>query len=348
MLKASFKKYQLNFKTPSGTSRGVLSFKESWLIFVHNIYEPNIIGIGECGLLKGLSFDDVDNYEDILLHACDNINSIYLEELANYPSIRFGVEMALLDLKKNGSKQLFDTPFTQGNASIKINGLIWMGSKQQMFEQIESKIKQGFRCVKLKIGAIDFEEELSLLKYIRTHFSKNDIELRVDANGGFSVNDCLEKLERLSAFDIHSIEQPIKAKQWEAMAKFCQTTPLPIALDEELIGVNDLSEKAKLLDAIKPQYIILKPSLVGGFAATQEWITLAEQRNIPWWITSALESNIGLSAIAQFTSTLNNSMYQGLGTGQLYTNNFDCPLELQGENLWYNPTKKWDLHLLNE
>jgi o-succinylbenzoate synthase len=201
---------------------------------------------------------------------------------------------------------------------------------------------------KLKIGAIDFEEEISLLKYIRTHFSKDDIELRVDANGAFSLTDALEKLQRLSAFDLHSIEQPIKAQQWEAMAKLCQTTPLPIALDEELIGVNDTSKREKLLDTIKPQYIILKPSLVGGFAATQEWITLAEQRHIPWWITSALESNIGLSAIAQFTSTLNNSMYQGLGTGQLYTNNFDCPLELHGENLWYNPSKTWNLSLLNE
>ncbi|MFP5471190.1 MAG: o-succinylbenzoate synthase [Bacteroidia bacterium] len=348
MLKASFKKYQLNFKTPSGTSRGVLSFKESWFIFVYNIYEPNIIGIGECGLLKGLSYDDVENYEDILQEACDNINSISLEELSTYPSIRFGVEMALLDLKNKGSKQLFDTAFTQGNASIKINGLIWMGSKEQMFEQIESKILQGFRCVKLKIGAIDFEKEISLLKYIRTHFNKDDIELRVDANGAFSVDDALNKLQRLSEFDLHSIEQPIKAKQWKAMAELCQTTPLPIALDEELIGVNELSEKVKLLDTIQPQYIILKPSLVGGFAATQEWITLAKQKNIPWWITSALESNIGLSAIAQFTSTLNTNMYQGLGTGQLYTNNFDCPLELQGENLWYSSTKAWDLHLLNE
>jgi o-succinylbenzoate synthase len=348
VLKASFKKYQLHFKTPSGTSRGVLSFKESWFVFVYNTEQPEIIGIGECGLLKGLSCDDVDNYEDVLQHTCDNINTISLDELANYPSIRFGLEMALLDLKNKATKQLFDTSFTQGNASIKINGLIWMGTKEQMFSQIESKIAKGFRCVKLKIGAIDFEEELSLLKYIRTHFSKKDIELRVDANGAFSVVDALEKLQRLSAFDIHSIEQPIKAQQWEAMANLCQTTPLPIALDEELIGVNDTSKREKLLDTIKPQYIILKPSLVGGFAATKEWIALAEQRNIPWWITSALESNIGLSAIAQFTSTLNNSMYQGLGTGQLYTNNFDCPLELHGENLWYNPSKTWNLSLLNE
>lgn len=348
MLKATFKKYQLNFKTPSGTSRGVLSFKESWFVFVYDTEQPEIIGIGECGLLKGLSCDDVENYEQILAQACDSINTISLDDYANYPSIRFGLEMALLDLKNKGSKQLFDTPFTQGNASIKINGLIWMGSKKQMFEQIESKILQGFKCVKLKIGAIDFDEEISLLNYIRTHFNKDDIELRVDANGAFSVNDALEKLQRLSDFDLHSIEQPIKAQQWEAMAELCQKTPLPIALDEELIGVHELSEKAILLDAIKPHYIILKPSLVGGFSATQEWITLSEQRNISWWMTSALESNIGLSAIAQFTSTLNTSMYQGLGTGQLYTNNFDCPLELQGENLWYLPNKKWNLHLLNE
>lgn len=348
MLKASFKKYKLTFKTPSGTSRGVLSSKDSWFISIWDEGNPNTIGIGECGLLKGLSIDDVDNYESTLIESGQNINLLNIDELTNYPSIRFGIEMALLDLQNKGSKSLFKNHFTEGNESIKINGLIWMGTKEQMFDQIKAKIKTGFKCIKLKIGAIDFDAEIELLKYIRTHFNKSDIELRVDANGAFSPKNALNKLKQLSEYDLHSIEQPIKQGQVEEMAKLCATTPLDIALDEELIGINNFNKKQTLLKTIKPQYIILKPSLLGGFKATEEWINISESQNIPWWITSALESNIGLSAIAQFTSTFNTSMYQGLGTGQLYTNNFDCPLELDGENLSYNNSKQWDLSLLNE
>lgn len=348
MLRASFKKYKLHFKTPSGTSRGVLNFKESWFVFIYNTEAPEVIGIGECGLLKGLSFDDVDNYEETLSQACQSINDIDLNRLKDYPSIRFGIEMAILDLKQKGSKVLFNTPFTQANKSIRINGLIWMGEKKKMFDQIKSKIETGFTCVKLKIGAINFNDEIDLLKYIRTHFSENEIELRVDANGAFNPIDALEKLKILSDLKIHSIEQPIKQGQIEAMQKLCSKTPLPIALDEELIGINDYELKTQMINDINPQYIILKPSLLGGFKATTEWIEIAEKQNIPWWITSALESNVGLSAIAQFTSTFSTNMYQGLGTGQLYTNNFDCPLTLNGENLSYDSNSKWDLSALHE
>ena len=348
MLKAYFKTYQLNFKTPSGTSRGVLKIKDSWFLFIYDENEPEAVGVGECGLLKGLSCDDVPNYEAKIAEVCNNINTISPNDLIDYPSIRFGLEMALLDLKNKGSKQLFDTDFAQGKASITINGLIWMGEKEFMFQQIKTKIEQGYSCIKLKIGAINFEDELALLKYIRQHFSSKDIELRVDANGAFLPENALEKLQKLSEFGLHSIEQPIKQGQTEAMAQLCSKTPLPIALDEELIGVNTLVDKNQLLSAIKPQYIILKPSLVGGFDATKEWINEAENLSIPWWMTSALESNVGLSAIAQFTSTYSNTMPQGLGTGQLYANNFPCPLELNSDQLSYNTTKSWDLSLLNE
>lgn len=348
MLKSEFKKYKLIFKTPSGTSRGVLNFKESWFIKVWKVDEPEIIGLGECGLLKGLSFDDKPDYESVLSKTCQNINNISPDDLTDYPSIRFGLEMALLDLKNNGSKILFNTPFTQEKEAIKINGLIWMGDKQFMFEQIKHKIEQGFKCIKLKIGAINFEEEIALLSYIRKHFSKEDIELRVDANGAFLPKDALEKLKRLSDFDLHSIEQPIKQGQIDEMANLCAYTPLDIALDEELIGVNSFDTKEKLIKYINPQYVILKPSLTGGFKATSEWINIVNKQSVPWWITSALESNLGLSAIAQYTSSFNTNMYQGLGTGQLYTNNFNSPLELNGEDLSFKNNEMWDLSLLNE
>ena len=349
MLTATYKKYTLQFKRPSGTSRGVLKLKDSWFIFLKDSENPNVIGIGECGLLKGLSIDDVPNYEAKVAEVCKDINNYpyWLEEgLRNFPSIHFGLEIALKDLEVQGSKRLFPSDFTDNHQPININGLIWMGEKQFMFDQIKAKLQQGFNCIKLKIGAIDFEAELSLLKYIRQQFSKSDIELRVDANGAFSPNTALEKLQRLAELDLHSIEQPIKQQQWGAMAQLCEQTPLPIALDEELIGVFEVEEKRKLLETIRPQYIILKPSLVGGYKGSQEWIDLANENNIPWWITSALESNIGLNAIAQWTATLGNEMPQGLGTGQLYTNNFDSPLAVEKGHLWYKKELSWSLKRL--
>lgn len=341
-MKATYKRHSLIFKRPSGTSRGILTEKETWYIKLeHN----NKIGIGECGILRSLSFDDRPGYEEKLQWVVANIdlgkNRLW-EELREWPSIQFGVEQAFLSLESDNPYVLFPSAFTEGKQAITINGLVWMGDESFMKEQIDEKIATGFNCVKLKIGAIDFERELALLKYIRSHYTADDIELRVDANGGFAPEDALSKLVELSKLDLHSIEQPIKQHQEEIMAQLCLDTPLPIALDEELIGVIDLEAKIALLDKIKPQYIILKPSLVGGFKGSLEWITLANQRNIGWWITSALESNVGLNAIAQWTYTLNSSMPQGLGTGTLYTNNINSPLEVKDGALWYNITKNWD------
>jgi len=340
-MKATYKRHNLIFKRPSGTSRGILTEKETWYI---KLEDNDKIGIGECGILRSLSFDDRPGYEEKLQWVVANIDlgkDQLWNELREWPSIQFGIEQAFLSLESDNPYLLFPSAFTNGEQAITINGLVWMGDESFMKEQIDEKIATGFNCVKLKIGAIDFERELALLKYIRSHYTADDIELRVDANGGFTPADALSKLIELSKLNLHSIEQPIKQHQEEIMAKLCLDTPLPIALDEELIGVTDLEAKIALLDQIKPQFIILKPSLVGGFKGSLEWITLANQRNIGWWVTSALESNIGLNAIAQWTFTLNSNMPQGLGTGALYTNNIGSPLEVKDGSLWYDNTKEW-------
>ncbi|WP_125720856.1 o-succinylbenzoate synthase [Flavobacterium ustbae] len=338
---ASYQKYLLEFKRPSGTSRGIMTEKETWFIILE---ENGKKGIGECGILRGLSADDRPDYEEKLKWACDNIHlgeKALWNALLEFPSIQFGIEMAFLSLKSENPYLLFPSDFTKNLSSIAINGLVWMGEAAFMKEQIEEKLADGFNCIKLKIGAIDFAKELELLQFIRSHFSPEEIEIRVDANGAFSSTEALDKLNQLQQFQLHSIEQPIKKGQINEMAELCKETPFPIALDEELIGVFSLEEKEKLLQEIKPQYIILKPSFVGGFKGTQEWITLAEKYNICWWITSALESNIGLNAIAQWTYTLNSDMPQGLGTGALYSNNIDCPLEVRKGQLWYGNAKEW-------
>ena len=347
-LKATFQKHILVFKQASGTSRGVLRIKESW--FINLVDEVSgEIGIGECGLLKGLSIDDRPDYEAMLHRVCEDIFKYkwWLEKgLLEFPSIQFGLEMALQNLKSK-DHLLFPSEFTEGKKSIPINGLVWMGTENFMRKQIEEKLKQGFDCVKMKIGAIDFETEIALLKSIRKRFSKDTIELRVDANGAFHVGeDVLSKLNILAKLDIHSIEQPIRQGQIEAMRDLCKITPVPIALDEELIGVFQKEKKEELINLIQPQYIILKPSLIGGFRGSQEWIDAASENNIPWWVTSALESNIGLSAIAQWTHTLSNSLPQGLGTGSLYNNNFPSPLFVKNGALHYNEKRNWDLSLL--
>lgn len=345
MVKATYHKYILNFKRPSGTSRGVMTTKETWFI----ILEKNgRRGIGECGILRGLSFDDRPDYDAKLKWVCENINlgkENLVSELVELPSIQFGLEMAFKSLESQDEFTLFPSAFTKGFDDIAINGLVWMGDESFMRQQIREKITAGFDCIKLKIGAIDFQTELNILKSIRKEFSVSDIELRVDANGAFSKDEALEKLKRLSEYDIHSIEQPIKPKQLDAMAQLCEVTPLPIALDEELIGVFSEKDKKNVLQTIRPQYIILKPSLVGGFRGSQQWINLAEQLNIKWWITSALESNIGLNAIAQWTYTLKNNMPQGLGTGSLFTNNFPSPLTVKNGTLQYSKNLKWDFNL---
>ena len=345
-MKASYHKYILDFKRPSGTSRGIMTEKETWFIILEQNGKK---GIGECGLLRGLSADDREDYEEKLQWTCDNIHlgeTALWEALLEYPSIQFGIEMAFLSLKSETPYLLFPSDFTNYLKSININGLVWMGEASFMKQQIEEKLADGFTCIKLKIGAIDFEKELELLDFIRSHFSAEQIEIRVDANGAFALNEALDKLKQLNKYQLHSIEQPVKQGNIEVMADLCETTPFPIALDEELIGVFALEEKEKLLQKIQPQYIILKPSFIGGFRGTKEWIDLAEKYHIGWWITSALESNIGLNAIAQWTFLQNSEMPQGLGTGALYTNNFDCPLEVSKGQLWYNTAKEWDSRFL--
>ncbi len=327
----------LHFKQPAGTSRGVYNTRKVWYIEISSMENPSIKGIGECAPLPNLSCDDVPQYEEVLQQVCSRVareGNIPTESLRNYPSILFGLETALRHYE-TGSLALWDTPFSRGEAGIPINGLIWMGNFEEMYRQIEAKMEAGYRCIKLKIGAIDFDAELTLLKHIRSRFSVKDIELRVDANGAFSPAEAMHKLDALSKLDLHSIEQPIRAGQWEEMARLTARTPLPIALDEELIGHNIPEIKQELLSAIRPQYIILKPSLHGGICGSNEWIAEAEKQNIGWWVTSALESNIGLNAIAQWCATLHNALPQGLGTGQLFTDNIDLPLEIRKDCLWF-------------
>ncbi len=343
-MKATFHKYNLQFKKPSGTSRGVMNEKETWFIIIENDDKK---GIGECGILRGLSCDDRPDYEQKLAWTCDNIHlgkDQLWDALLEFPSIQFGVEMAFLSLASKNPFLLFESDFTKGTRSILINGLVWMGNEQYMKQQIEEKIAEGFGCIKLKIGAIDFDKELQLLSFIRANFNSEQIEIRVDANGAFSSELALDKLKQLSEFKLHSIEQPVAKNLTDTMSELSKISPIDIALDEELIGIFLYKEKEELLMKIRPKYIILKPSFIGGFRGTLEWILLAEKHKIGWWITSALESNIGLNAIAQFTFLQQNLMPQGLGTGSLFTNNFDCPLQVFQGQLWYKKDSDWDFN----
>lgn len=344
-MKATYHQYILKFKQPSGTSRGVLRTKETWFITIEH---DGKTGVGECGLFRGLSADDRPDYEDRLSWVCENIHlglECLLQELTEFPSIQFGLEMAFMSLNSKLPFELFPSNFTKGQDGIPINGLVWMGDKAFMKQQIQDKIEAGFKCIKMKIGAIDFNTEIALLQSIRSEFSPQDIMLRVDANGAFAPNEALDKLKRLSALQIHSIEQPIQAGQPQEMARLCEESPLPIALDEELIGVFQSEDRRKLLDTIRPQYIILKPSLIGGFKHSTEWIELAKTVKAYYWITSALESNVGLNAIAQWTYTLHNEYYQGLGTGSLFTNNFESPLQVKNGKLHYQKSVDWKFNI---
>ncbi|CAM4259313.1 o-succinylbenzoate synthase [Zobellia nedashkovskayae] len=347
-MQATYKKYILNFKRPSGTSRGVLTQKETWFLILNKNGKQ---GIGECGILRGLSFDDVDGYEDKLKWTCENIHlgkDELWEALMEFPSIQFGVEQAFLSLSADNPFLLYPSGFISKQQPIPINGLIWMGDESFMHEQIAKKLDEGFKCIKMKIGAIDFNTEIALLESIRKKYDASKIELRVDANGAFTPEDAFEKLKILSKYTLHSIEQPIKQGQSSTMKDLCVITPLPIALDEELIGVFSVTKKEELLQTIKPQYIILKPSLVGGYKGCEEWITIAKKMNIGWWVTSALESNVSLNAIAQWTYMLQNPMPQGLGTGGLYTNNLDSPLIVQNGQLFYDSNKNWKNNLIED
>ena len=339
-MKISIEERVLHFKQPAGTSRGVYRERRSWMVTAEEVVDGAMRhGMGECAPLPALSCDDMADYATVLRCFCDRVEQtgeIPYNDLRPFPSMLFGLETALTVLRR-GTHMLFDTPFGRGEEGIPINGLVWMGTYEEMLARMEEKMRQGFRCIKLKIGAIDFERELDLIRRIRSRFSREDIELRVDANGAFSPADALTKLEALAQYDIHSIEQPIRAAQWEAMADLCRRSPLPIALDEELIGVNDTERKAALLDTIRPAFIVLKPSLHGGMRGTEEWVRMADERGIGNWITSALESNVGLNAIAHLTAHIYGSGItrpQGLGTGALFTDNIDMPLEIRGDELW--------------
>lgn len=348
------KKHVLDFKFDAGTSRGVLKQKETYFVIARSSKNSNIFGIGEAGPLPKLSLDDLPDFEYQLTQICNNLSNteIELEQSQifdfvkknipeSFPSIRFAFESALLDYLNGGKRLIFDSGFIYKREPISINGLIWMGEKDFMLEQIDKKLQEGFDCIKMKIGAIDFVQECDLLAYIRSKFDKNTITLRVDANGAFSPDKALEKLKRLAEFDLHSIEQPIRQGQISDMSQLCQASPVPIALDEELIGIYGSDNKKTLLQNIHPQFIILKPTLLGGFRETKEWIEVAESMGIDWWLTSALESNIGLNAISQFTATFDSSLPQGLGTGQLYNNNIESPLLIESGTLVYDQNLLW-------
>lgn len=328
----------LHFKQPAGTSRGVYTERKIWIV---SVTDGQRTGVGECAPLPDLSCDASPQYAQTLRRFCDDLERtgrLDTEALRPYPSMLFGLETALLHLERG--ERLFDTPFSRGEEGIPINGLVWMGRHDEMLKRMEEKLEQGYRCVKLKIGAIDFDDELDLVRRIRERFSRREVELRLDANGAFPFDEALYKLELLSQYAIHSIEQPIKAGQWAFMAELCRESPLPIALDEELIGVNNPGQKAQLLSIIKPDYIVLKPSLHGGMAGCREWVSIAMEHGVGSWITSALESNVGLDAIAQLASDIYGpaiTMPQGLGTGQLFTDNISQPIALHDNNLWHLP-----------
>lgn len=371
MYKIEISERTLHFKQPAGTSRGVYTTRHSYYLTLTSDELPGVEGVGECATLPDLSCDAKPEYEMTLRQVCqmvEQMGRIPYDMIRAYPSITFGLETAFASffdaakkfleivpaegasssemLKQKGVSvpagmenltELFDSPFGRGEEGITINGLVWMGTYEEMLARLEEKLQAGFHCVKLKIGAIDFFKELDLIKRIRDVYTKEQVELRVDANGGFLPENAMSQLEALAKYDIHSIEQPIKQHQWPKMAQLCRETPLPIALDEELIGVNVRSMKQALLDTIRPQYIILKPSLHGGIYGCNEWIELANQRGISSWITSALESNIGLNAIAHYAAKVygsNVKMPQGLGTGQLFTDNIPMPLEIRGDKLF--------------
>jgi len=344
----------LKFRFEAGTSRGSFIEKETWFIKAFEEGNDQVFGLGEASPLKGLSEDYSIDYQEVLYETLKSIENVDIPEAtedilalvsreipAHLPSVRFGLETALIDLVNGGIRKLFHTQFFEGKYRMPINGLIWMGDEAFMLQQIEEKLKAGFNTIKMKVGAINFHQELALLENIRERYAATDITLRVDANGAFTEADVEEKLMQLAGLDIHSIEQPVKPGEHDLMARLCASELLPIALDEELIGVHDYKAKEELLNTIKPQYIILKPSLVGGIKACREWIKLAENQGVGWWMTSMLESNVGLNAIAQFTSQYNPELPQGLGTGQLYHNNINSPLEIRRGELLYNSPKGW-------
>lgn len=343
MLKAEYAKYRLIFREPARTSRQTMKDKLTYFIRISDDEKPGIYGIGECALFEGLSFDDRDDYETALQATCRDINFLDVEDMRKWPSILFGVETALMDLRNGGTRHPFPSPWSEGKSEITINGLVWMGNIDEMRRRIDEKLAAGFRCLKFKIGGEDFEEELALLTDVRKNYAPDVLEIRLDANGAFTPDNALDRLRSLAPLHIHSLEQPVKAGQWEEMARICRESPIDIALDEELIGLTDAENKFRMLSLVRPRYIILKPALCGGFSGAREWISIAELLEIGWWATSALESNIGLNAIAQWVSTFDTSMPQGLGTGMLYTNNIPSPVRQLRDGLVYDSASQWQI-----
>lgn len=336
-MRLQFAPYNLKFKEPAGTSRGVLTEKITCFLRIFDENNPEIFGLGEAAIFPGLSPEADDRFFYKLMELQANIRLGIQTDLSRFPSLQFGLEQAIRDFSGGGKRIYFDSPFTSGTQSIEINGLIWMGDFKEMRERIDSKLNEGFKCIKLKVGAIDWKKEVELIEYIRSAYDREQIEIRVDANGGFSMENALPRLKRLADLGVHSIEQPIKAGTPELMRFLCEVSPLPIALDEELIGKFSYEDKMRLIDEVKPAYVILKPTLIGGYSGATEWINLAEERGIGWWMTSSLESNVGLNALAQWVATLKTDMPQGLGTGALFTNNIKSPLRLESDRLIYNP-----------
>lgn len=341
-MRLAYAPYMLNFKNPAGTSRGILTEKPTFFIKVFDESNPERFGIGECSVFPGLSSEADGNYGYKLIELLANIALDKETDLSRHSSIHFGLEQALRDYAGGCRHIYFPSDFTQGKGSIEINGLVWMGDFDEMIERIDQKVEQGFHCIKLKIGAIDWKKEVDMIEYIRKKYSDSTLQIRVDANGGFTMDNALPRLKRLADYGVHSIEQPIPAGSPELMAFLCQVSPLKIALDESLIGIYGKENKTLLLDEVNPAYVILKPSLCGGFSGAEEWIKLAEERGIGWWVTSALESNVGLNALAQWTATLDTTIPQGLGTGALFTNNFESPLRLDSDKLMYDASNEID------
>ncbi|MDE7386214.1 MAG: o-succinylbenzoate synthase [Muribaculaceae bacterium] len=343
MLKAQYCRYDLHFNFVAITSRQSMTVKETYFIKVFDTDSPDVYGVGECAVFRGLGADDTPDYEDRLKNICRNINSIDIDDVKE-SSLRFGLETAIRDLATGGQFRIFDSDvWLSGETAIPINGLVWMGDFDTMKSRLDQKVGDGFKCIKIKIGGIDFERELDLIRYIRDCYSASNLQIRLDANGSMSPSDALHRLERLARYDIHSIEQPIRQGQWKQMREITRCSPIPIALDEELIGTMNYDQRCYLLDATMPQYIILKPSLHGSFSTCDGWIKDAADREIKWWATSALESNIGLNAIAQWAVSKNVNVPQGLGTGGLYTNNIPSPLVVRDAALAYDNSREWNI-----
>lgn len=347
-LSAEFIKHTLAFKTPAKTSRDTLTEKDTYFLILKEDNSSETVGLGECSYIKGLSIDNAADYESQLTLLCQRINESGTADVDfdfdAYPSIEFGLEMAIMDLERGGNRMYFDdNEFYNSERDIAINGLVWMGSSANMTEQVDKLLTKNYRVIKMKVGAIDLKEEIAVLKYIRSKHNSTEIEIRLDANGAFAPSEALGILKKLAEYDIHSIEQPIAKGQWKEMADLVKASPIDIALDEELIGIQDPKQKEEMLKTIRPEFIIIKPSLLGGFGLSEEWMDIADELHIPYWVTSALECNVGLNAIAQWVSDLDLTRPQGLGTGSLYSNNVKSPLVVDEGFLKYDQDRDWDL-----